>query len=153
MKKVFEDYFSELQADMVSICLEYIEKRADMIYIHISCDKSMTSPDFFYKINDKILEKDEVNQVITTSEKLYDISDERQGAVLHILADDMNKIEELCKKFQKDIPTEIKLIYDIKRNKLQAKYNYDEVFPQDGSKGPMAVYEEWFEEIKKENNQ
>ena len=25
MDKVFEDYFSELQADMVSICMEYVE--------------------------------------------------------------------------------------------------------------------------------
>lgn len=26
MEKMFEDYFSEIQADMVSICLEYVEK-------------------------------------------------------------------------------------------------------------------------------
>ena len=26
---MFEDYFSEIQADMVSICLEYVEKRAE----------------------------------------------------------------------------------------------------------------------------
>ena len=28
MGKVFEDYFSELQTDMVEICLEYVEDRA-----------------------------------------------------------------------------------------------------------------------------
>lgn len=32
--KVFEDYFSELQEDMVSICLEYVFERANKnIYI------------------------------------------------------------------------------------------------------------------------
>ena len=36
MDKVFEDYFSELQADMVSICMEYVEKRAERIYIYCS---------------------------------------------------------------------------------------------------------------------
>lgn len=25
-EKIFEDYFTEIQADMVSICLEYVEK-------------------------------------------------------------------------------------------------------------------------------
>ena len=36
--KVFEDYFTELQADMVSICMEYSEDSADMIYIYGSCE-------------------------------------------------------------------------------------------------------------------
>ena len=27
--KEFEDRFSELQADMISICMEYVENRAD----------------------------------------------------------------------------------------------------------------------------
>ena len=31
--KVFEDYFSELQSDMVSICLEYVDNEAEEIYI------------------------------------------------------------------------------------------------------------------------
>ncbi|EQB36670.1 hypothetical protein M948_16695 [Virgibacillus sp. CM-4] len=34
MSKVFEDYFSELQADMVGICLEYVENEAEDIYIY-----------------------------------------------------------------------------------------------------------------------
>lgn len=34
MKKVFEDYFSEIQADMVAICLEYVEKeQREFIFI------------------------------------------------------------------------------------------------------------------------
>ena len=33
MEKTFEDYFTEYQADMVSICLEYVDWHADVIYI------------------------------------------------------------------------------------------------------------------------
>lgn len=33
MKNVFEEQFTEYQADMVSICLEYVDWRADAIYI------------------------------------------------------------------------------------------------------------------------
>ncbi len=36
MKKVFEDMFSELQADMVSICMEYVEEKAEKIFIYCS---------------------------------------------------------------------------------------------------------------------
>ena len=35
MGKIFGDYFSEYQADMISICLEYAHEQADMIYIYI----------------------------------------------------------------------------------------------------------------------
>ena len=47
MDKVFEDYFSELQADMVSICMEYVEKRAERIYIYCSFEDNVISSVFF----------------------------------------------------------------------------------------------------------
>lgn len=34
MTKIFEDFFSEYQADMVSICLEYVNEKADTVYIY-----------------------------------------------------------------------------------------------------------------------
>ncbi|EJR97462.1 hypothetical protein IKM_05122 [Bacillus mycoides] len=45
--KEFEDKFSELQADMVSICMEYVEDRADKVYIYASCEESVISSKFF----------------------------------------------------------------------------------------------------------
>ena len=35
MAKIFEDEFMEAQADMVSICLEYVEDDAEKIYIYM----------------------------------------------------------------------------------------------------------------------
>lgn len=34
MKKMFEDYFTEFQENMVSICLEYVEDKAEKTYIY-----------------------------------------------------------------------------------------------------------------------
>ena len=48
MGKMFEDYFSEIQADIVSICLEYVGKRAEKIYIYCSFEDGMISSGFFY---------------------------------------------------------------------------------------------------------
>lgn len=58
MGKMFEDYFSEIQADMVSICLEYVEKRAEKIYIYCSFEDGMISSGFFYKVNSMVLCQD-----------------------------------------------------------------------------------------------
>ena len=57
MSKVFEDYFSELQADMVSICLEYVENRAQKIFIYCSFEEGLVSSDFFYKVANSVLER------------------------------------------------------------------------------------------------
>ena len=63
MGKMFEDYFSEIQADMVSICLEYVGKRAEKIYIYCSFEDGMISSGFFYKVNSKIVKRSEERRV------------------------------------------------------------------------------------------
>ncbi len=47
MTKEFEDYLSELQTDMVLICSEYIDNRANDIYIYCSYEPNMYAFDFF----------------------------------------------------------------------------------------------------------
>ncbi len=47
MKEGFEQIFSDIQTDMVSICLEYVEKKADKIYIYASYEAKTISCDFF----------------------------------------------------------------------------------------------------------
>lgn len=37
--KEFEEKFSGLQADMVSICMEYVEDRADKVFITLQVKK------------------------------------------------------------------------------------------------------------------
>ncbi len=38
--KEFEERFSELQVDMISICMEYVENRADKVYVCLVQNKS-----------------------------------------------------------------------------------------------------------------
>lgn len=147
MKKTFEDYFSELQADMVSICLEYVEDRAEKIYIYCSCEKKVISSDFFYCINGEIKEKHKLNDVIN----IYNTSVDRQDIVLDILIEDILKIMKLCKEYEKEMPTEMKLIYDVKKNSFKAEYRYDLVYFNDPVKTSDHITKEWFEDIKSKN--
>lgn len=146
MSKVFEDYFSELQADMVSICLEYVGNIGDNIYIYCSYENNIYSVGYFYKINGKLKERHKINEELPNS----DVSVNRQQAVMNILMDDLKKIKELCSEFDRTMPTEIKMIYDIKKNSLNVKYQYDLVYSNDSEKTADAIEETWFEEI--ENN-
>ena len=80
--KEFEDRFSELQADMISICMEYVEDRADKVYVYASCEEGYISSSFFYLINNKYVECHKVNDALENGDERYDVSPEREFMVL-----------------------------------------------------------------------
>ncbi|UTR13930.1 DUF600 domain-containing protein [Salipaludibacillus sp. LMS25] len=149
MGQVFEDKFSELQADMVSICLEYVKNRADAIFIYCSFEEKTISCDFFYCINGKIVERHKLNDAISSEEDFqYDTSGDRQRGVLNIINDNIEGMLKLCEEYSKEMPTEIKLIYNVANNSLKADYRYDIVYSNHPEKLPHDVSMEWFEEVK-----
>jgi len=149
--KEFEERFSELQADMISICMEYVENRADKVYVYASCEEDMISSSFFYFINNKYVECHKVNDALENGEKRYDVSPERMFQVLQIISEDIEGIEMLCKEYEKDMPTEMKLIYDTKSGKFKAEYEYDLIHTNDHIKTADDFADEWFEEVKNNN--
>ena len=151
MTKVFEDYFSDLQADMVSICLEYVYNKADNIYIYCSCENKTITCAYFYRINGRIVSRSKLNDAIKKDQKPYDISIARQKTVIRIINEDIQKIMEICMQFERPMPTELKLIYDVKNNRLNANYRYDLIYTNDPVKTADDIAEEWFEEIKSQS--
>ena len=148
MGKVFEDYFSELQTDMVEICLEYVEDRAEKIYIYSSFEGGVQSCNFFYKVNGKVVKKSRLNDVIVDGQEEYDVSIPRQRDVMAILNEDMVALRKLCEEYQREMPTQIKLIYDVAANSLNADYSYDIIYSNDNDKMAEDVLEEWYESEK-----
>lgn len=151
MNKVFEDYFSELQADMVSICLKYVEDRANKIYIYCSFEDNVIASDYFYNINGVMVERHKINDIISSNEEKYDTSIERQKGVVRILNNDIKSMIRLCKEYKREIPTEMKLVYDVLKNSLKAEYKYDLVYSNDPIKEADDIAMEWFNELKKGN--
>lgn len=150
MKK-FEDSFSELQADMISICLEFVSDRADKVYVYASCEEGHISSSFFYLINKKYVKSHKVNDVLEDGDEEYNVSPERGFMVLDILNEDIEKIKALCKEYERDMPTEMKLIYDVKSGQFKAEYKYDLVYTNHDTKTARQIADEWFEEVKSNN--
>lgn len=65
---------------------------------------------------------------------------------------DIEKLVKICKKHNRDMPTEMKLIYDVKSKSLKADYRYDLVYTNVPVKTASIVSDDWFEEVKKENS-
>ncbi|MBQ8741197.1 MAG: DUF600 family protein [Clostridia bacterium] len=147
MSKVFEDYFAEIHTDMVDICMEYVDDVAEKIYIYGSVEDGMITADFFYKIDGNILKRHKINMVSSR----YDVSVQRQNMCLDILIEDLEKLISLCKEYDRPMPTEIKMVYDVNKNSLNVDYKYDPVYSNHKTKLPDDIVEEWFEEVKNSN--
>ncbi|WP_459735139.1 DUF600 domain-containing protein [Peribacillus sp. N1] len=141
---------------MVSICLEYVFERANKIFIYCSHEEGLVSNDFFYNINGKIVERHKLNDALVNEEGnanfSYDISVDRQKAVVKIINENIKELIILCRKYDREMPTEIKIFYDVQANKLAADYKYDFVHTNDSIKTASSIARTWFEQIKKENN-
>ncbi|OPX41835.1 hypothetical protein CLHUN_42950 [Ruminiclostridium hungatei] len=146
--KNFEECFSDIQTDMISICLEYVENRANKVYLYASCEGDIISSNFFYNINHKYVKKHKLNDAIHLGEEGYDVSTERQFEVLDIINKDVEKIKKLCEECDREMPTELKLIYDVISGELQAEYKYELVYLKDAVKTANTIANEWFEELK-----
>ncbi|WP_242214124.1 immunity protein YezG family protein [Bacillus cereus group sp. BfR-BA-01383] len=149
--KEFEEKFSELQSDMISICMEYVEDRADKVYVYASCEEGIISGRFFYLINNIHVKCHKVNDALGDRDERYDVSRERQFMVLRIICEDIEKVKALCKEYERDMPTEMKLIYDAHSGKFKAQYKYDLVYTNDDVKTASHIADEWFEEVKNNN--
>ena len=141
----FEDKFMEVQASMISLALEYVQNQAEKVYIYCISEEALLSFDVFYKIGGFISEKSDVNEYL--SEKTND-SDDIQFSLLEYGIEDAEKIEVLFKENSKEVPTEIRLVYDVKNNSLKSNYIYDAMYEKNEDLSVSDVFEAWIQEEK-----
>lgn len=136
MNSSFEKQFSELQADMISVCLEYCERKSEMIFIHIICENNSIFSNFFFRIDGIMRKKGRLNDAAAP------VSIVRQKEALSIITKDVREIISLCEKNGRPVPTEFKLVYDVAMGSLKADYSYESV--TSSMKSDRVVSEEWF---------
>ena len=147
MAKIFEDLFMDIQADMICVCLEYASRNVDKIFIYASVEGGITTSSHFYKIKGNVLKPHKINTFLPEQ----DVSVERQRACVHMLINDVEELIALCKEHDKPMPTEIKMVYDVKKNSLNVDYKYDPVYSNHKTKTSYDVINEWIKEVKNLN--
>ena len=80
----------------------------------------------------------------------YDVSTKRQSMILRIICEDIEN-RRIMQRIWRDMPTEMKLIYDVQSGKFKAQYKYDLVYTNDEVKTASHIADEWFEEVKNNN--
>ena len=145
MNRVFEDQLMDIQSDMISLSLEYVENKEETVYIYVVLEDGLVSFDVFYKIGGFISEKSDVNEYL--SEKIND-SDDIQFSLLEYGIEDAEKIEVLFEENSKEVPTEIRLVFDVKNNSLKSNYRYDAMYEKNEDLSVSDVFEAWIQEEK-----
>ncbi|HLR52446.1 MAG TPA: hypothetical protein VK072_06165 [Candidatus Avamphibacillus sp.] len=77
---------------------------------------------------------------------------DRQKSPIKTGVNNLTLIHQKCQEFNQDMPTEIKLHYNVKENSLKAKYKYELVYSNDETLLPDDISDQWFSEMKKEYN-
>ena len=98
----------------------------------------------FFVINGKLLQRHKITQ------ELPECDIELQEQVDEVIMEDLYKLNDVCTQFNQPMPTEIKMVYDVKNNSLSANYQYDLIIQASDTLVPQLVEEAWFEEIKQQ---
>ena len=147
--KNFEDKFSAKQTDMIQLALEYadrVEQKIDTVYIYGSFE-TMYSFDVFYKDDrNNIVMLHELSQKGMSESEI----DNLIFSVLKLGNQDLQDIHKICRKYNRPMPTQIKLIYDNIQNKVSGKYSYDLFYSNSDTLTADDIFEQWYKEIKEE---
>lgn len=134
MNKSFEDEFLEVQTQIISLCIEFAENRADKIYAYGSIEEHSLSFNAFFYIDGKIKT---TNQIVTDTDMIWDFLDLGQS--------DLEKLIKICTRYGKPVPTELKMIYDCKSGKIDTKYRYESICSVKTGIDASEIFMEWLD--------
>lgn len=145
MPKIFEDVFMEVQADMISLGIDYVESQAEKVFIYASNEEGAMDFNVFYQIKGQIVTTDEVNAVV---DKKIDDSDDKTFDMLGMGLDYFKQLDSVCNEYDRPIPTEIRLTYDVRANSLKSDYQYEPVYINTKDLDSSDIFMEWVEAEK-----
>lgn len=145
MPKIFEDVFMEVQADMISLGIDYVESQAEKVFIYASNEEGAMDFNVFYQIKGQIVTTDEVNAVV---DKKIDDSDDKTFDMLGMGLDYFKQLDYVCNEYDRPIPTEIRLTYDVRANSLKSDYQYEPVYINTKDLDSSDIFMEWVEAEK-----
>ena len=137
MGKLYEDDLMEIQSDLISLCMEVSEGNVDKIYAYASIEEKSSMFNAFFKRD---------NQVLTLAQ--LGIEPRLRMEFLKVGTGDLNRIRDLGSRYEHNIPTEIKMIYDVKSKQFDAQYKYDVVCSIETGKAAGEIFAEWLDDEK-----
>ena len=115
----FEDAFTDVQSEFISLCLEFVDNDADEIYVYIYRTETEKTFNAFFKKDNRVLSAGEIG------------TDEQSDEFLMTGMRDIRKLVEVCDKYEHKCPNEFKLTYNTATKHFDAEYRYKEYTTKD----------------------
>ena len=140
MSHQFEDEFMDLQSELVSLCLEAIGKKVDKVYAYASIEEKSKMFNAFFEVKGEIKTLNQLG-----------LSNSIINQLLKLGTGDLERIKSVCKSFNKPMPTEIKMYYDVNTGKFNADYKYNEVCSARTGVSAGEIFMNWISQVKETN--
>ncbi len=137
MKENFEEQFMDIQAGLISLCLEVTNNEVDKVFAYASIEKKTRMFNAFFEKDGEILT---INQL--------GVDEKTAFRFLRLGTSDLVKIRELCEENETETPSQIKMYYDCKTGKYDADYKYGEICTPETGLESGAVFMQWYQEVK-----
>ena len=141
MSRVFEDEFMDLQTGLISLCLEVTQGKVDKVFAYGSNEKKSTMFNAFFEVNGEI-----------KTLGMLGVSKDLAFQFLGLGIEDLEKLDAIGAKYNRPVPTELKLYYDVRARKFKSEYKYEEVCSARTGKSAGEVFDEWIAEMRVANN-
>ena len=139
----FANKLNEILIGMVDLALEFVEDRADAAYVYVANEETIQSFNAFYEIGRKVLSLGE-------TKARFHFSDSYCRDFLREGLSDIDRINELGRQYNAETPTQIKLIYRVKKGTLQSSMQYVPICAEEMEKDADDVLNEWIAEVRAE---
>ena len=136
--RVFEDEFSEVLTGLISLCMELTKEKIDKVFAYCNIEDHSRFFNAFYEKDGKILTNKQVG-----------VGNETVMEFLKLGTQDLGKLREICTRYEKPIPRQIKMIYNAKTGSFDSHISYDSLENED--KSPGQVFMEWRDEVESNN--
>ncbi|PJZ43801.1 hypothetical protein [Leptospira brenneri] len=149
MEKIrFDLDFQNLCKEVIQVAYDFIgnnERETEVIYFFGTKEQNVSYTGVFYKIKNHFAELHEVNNIL---EKKIDYSNKNISTLTTKNLEILEQIFSLFKLDNREIPTQIKIIYNLKENNLESKLDYKFHFSKHKTKRPPDLFDEWINSIK-----
>lgn len=131
---------------MLEACYEFTnwnDEEIDVIYIYCSLEEGLF-PKWFYRVNSLIVKAHELNDHVKLK---CDTSIKKQREILTILEDNLVDIDIAFETNQKEIPTRIKISFNVRNNKFNVDLEYNKEL-MGTELDDHDLLERWMDELK-----
>jgi len=147
MDSSFNEKLNSMFSVMVDICKEYVKDQAERIFIHCYSEDNLISSNFFFKINNKIVDRSQINDCLSGG-KSCDTSTKAQENVLDVINEEIIEIENLFESSKIKAPAAIKIEFNLKNSEIKSKLLYDIHYTKSGENDISELFDKWYKETK-----